>query len=295
MDPDEVLARLQNGDFGQAGGGSSTAPTAMVYLGQFAGPDRGPAMHADDLGGASPGYTPATKKGVSQGRGPLSHFDPNDAPWDEQRTKQTGDRATDADSAAAAIYGWTDERLKKWEKLLLANGLIKPGEYNYEDLVSAWQSAVKGASNLYTAGKKVTPEQYIDVYVGSNGVGGKKDAADRDRTSTSYQAVDDLDARAAAEDAYKAFLGTGNVTGRQAGAVKAALQAYADAHPSITTEHTQKDGDTVTRSSGGMSADAAGQIVEDTVKAKPNYAEYQAATTVHNWLTQALGPAVSGY
>src|SRR4249919_294057 len=144
MDPDQIIAQLQAGNFGQAPG-ASTTPVANVYLGRTGGVDSkfdGKAVAND---------------GVASDR--IENQDPRDD-------------VADTDTASARIYSWDDATLKKWEKLLLDNGIIEPGSYNYEDLVSAWQKAVEGASNLYAAGKNVTPQEYVDTYVGSKFSGG---------------------------------------------------------------------------------------------------------------------------
>lgn len=273
MDPDEIIARLQSGEF-RAAPAASAAATAMVYLGEYPGPDRGPAMHADSLSGPSD-------------RGPAAHYEPRPPIWAEQRTKPTGPREADVDTAAFQINGWSEARIKRWEKILLDNGIIEPGQYNWETLKKAWADAVAGAAELYAAGKKVTPEQYVELYVGSKGIGGVGGGGGPTTTTrTDITRFDDLDAKATAEDAYGALLGRAP-TRREREALHAAMNAYAKQHPAISTTTTDADGNSTTVSKGGVGN--IGQIVEDRVKAKPEYAAYQAATTITNWVEQALG------
>ena len=268
--PDEIIAALKSGGFGGAAP-TSTAPVARVYLGS----------NDDEFS------SPFANKQVGDQGDLTDRLPPN---------HKATDNAPDVDTAANTIFGWSEKRLEAWEQTLLGSGLIEPGQYNYEDLVQKWQGAVEGASKLYAAGKKVTPQKYIEMYVGSRGIGGTGggaggEAAGGPSTTTNItpvQHVDDLDARAAANEAYSALLGR-EARGKEAGAIQAALNAYGKAHPSINTRVDDGKGNGTTTTTGGMSSAAAGQIVEDQAKAAPGYAEYQSASTYFNALQQALG------
>jgi len=120
---------------------------------------------------------------------------------------------------------------------------------------------------------------------------------DRTRTSRSTQRVSSLEAEALANQAYQDALGS-NAGPKQKRALRAALQAYAKAHPQISTTRERYDPDThdlvssTETTRGGMTSADAGQIAQNQAMEAPDYGEVQAATTYWNALTQALGPAV---
>ena len=265
---------LADADGGGEATTSSSSSGLTVYFGERPDPPRGPAMHAD--------VNPAA--GAPTDRGPAMHQDPEYAPW--QDLPEGGPKQVSLEEAQTMIY--RDGVQKRFVDLLLRNGIIARGDYTWDDIEGWWQKAVTGAANAYKhGGKKVTPYEWLELWHGS-GVAGGAAAEDRDQVQKDYTEVDDLDARAAAEDTYSQLMGRAP-KGRESDAVREMLNAYAKAHPSITRSHTQKDGDVTRRTSGGMSAAGAQQIVEDGVKAKPGYAEYQSATTYFNALQQALG------
>lgn len=204
-------------------------------------------------------------------------------------------------AAKNLIYSWSPAQRKKWEQQLLDAGLIKPGQYNFADLVQMWQGAVEGAAALYTYGqKKVTPQQYVKNFLGVDGIGGKGSGGGPGGTQTNTQKsvthFDDLDAQGAAMDVYSSMLGRAPKP-EEVPALKAMLNAYAKAHPSITTQTTTTDAQgnssTTSKSRGGVTAQGAGELAMDSVKAKPEYASYQAAATYYPLLEQALaGPGL---
>lgn len=111
-----------------------------------------------------------------------------------------------------------------------------------------------------------------------------------DRNVTTFTAAD---AETAADDAYRQALGQ-EATPAQQKALRAALNAYAKANPSVSTTESRynRNGEMVrssTTSSGGMDASAVQQIAQDQARANPSYAEVQAATTYWNALEQSLG------
>jgi hypothetical protein len=176
---------------------------------------------------------------------------------------------------------------------LLRNGIIERGNYSWDDVEGWWLKAVAGAANARRyGGKDITPYEWLELWHGSgvSGAGGEPSKS-TDVTKT-YQEIDDLDARAAAEDAWSQLMGKAP-KGKEVEAVHAMLNAYAQAHPTINRVTTRDDGegnlDRTVRTSGGMSAAGASQLVEDEVKSRPGYGEYQAATTYFNALQQALG------
>lgn len=212
---------------------------------------------------------------------------------DGERLPAPSDRELPLSKAQTMIY--RDGVQQRFVDLLLRNGIIERGNYSWDDIEAWWLKAVEGAANARRyGGKDITPYQWLELWHGAGSNAGTADSGPSTTTSVekSFTEVDDLDAKAAAEDAYSALLGRAP-KGKEADAIHAALQAYAQAHPSIVKRTVHDDGEgnvtAKTRTSGGMSADAASQLVEDEVKSRPGYGEYQAATTYFNALQQALG------
>lgn len=200
------------------------------------------------------------------------------------------------DKAMTLIYH--DGVQKRFVDLLIREGVIQPGNFSWDDISGWWQKAVDEAAKASKYGsKKITPYDWISMYAGVNGLGGSGSAAGlaggtTTHTEKNVAQFDDLDARAAADEAWTSLYGKA-ATGKQAKALKAALNAYAQNHPSISTTTTTGAGTPNSTSStttkGGISSPGVQQIAEDQVKAAPGYGEYQAATTYFNALQQALG------
>lgn len=210
---------------------------------------------------------------------------------DGERIPAPHDKTALLDKASTMIY--RDGVQQRFIDLLLRNGIIERGNYTWDDVEGWWLKAVAGAANAWRyGGKKVTPEQWLELWHGAgvNGAGGG--ASTQTSVDKSVQQIDDLDARAAAEETYSSLMGRAP-KGKEADAIREMLNSYAQNHPSITrqTVHTDAQGNVsrTTKTSGGMSSAGAAQLVDDQVKSKPGYAEYQAASTYFNALQQALG------
>lgn len=125
------------------------------------------------------------------------------------------------------------------------------------------------------------------------GSGGKQGPTTHTSKSSSTQDFTRMDARGIATDAYRQALGQGRVGKTQVKALEKALDAYAQAHPSVstTTTTTGTDGNSTSTStsSGGVDAAAVQQIALQQAQAAPDFAEVQASTTYFNALQSALG------
>lgn len=198
------------------------------------------------------------------------------------------------DEAMSRIYA--DPVQKRFVELLIREGVLEAGNFGWDDVEGWWQKAVDGAAKSKAfGGKNITPYDWVEMYAGVNGIGGNgagTGPSTTHQTDTSVQHFDDLDARAAADEAWTGLYGKA-ATGKQAAALKAALNAYAKAHPSVASATRTDDGKgnttSKTSTSGGISGAGAQQIAEDQVKGSSGYGEYQAATTYFNALQQALG------
>lgn len=252
------------------------------------------------LGAASGVYVPGGKPKMfaflgstaRTARGRQTSADMNDNP---KHSMFGGiDQIVDTDTASAQIYSWNSKKIKAWEKLLVDNGLLKPGDYSFGDLVQMWQGAVEESSKFQAAGKKVTPQDYVRMYAGMNGIGGKgANSGPTTTTSTerSVQDFTDLDARAMANEVFQNLLGK-DAEGKNSAALEAALDAYAANHPQVTTRTQTVDANgnstASTKSRGGITAGGTRQIAEDLAMSNPDYAEHQASTTLMNWLIQGI-------
>ncbi len=256
FDFDDALASAQ-----AAGGGSvASVDNPPVYLGEIEG-----------------STTHANKEMPGGERLPAPH-----------------DKTVPLATAQTMIY--RDGVQQRFIDLLIRTGIIERGNFTWDDVEGWWLKAVEGAANARRyGGKDITPYQWLELWHGAGSAGGAGGAGGPSTTTSvekSFTEIDDVDARAAAEEAYTALMGRAP-KGKEADAVHAMLQAYANAHPSISKRTVHDDGEgnvtAKTRTSGGMSAAAASQLVEDEVKSRPGYGEYQAATTYFNALQQALG------
>ncbi len=198
------------------------------------------------------------------------------------------------DEALALIYNADTQ--KRFIKLLIREGVVEEGDFGWDDVKAWWDKAVDDAAKSWKHGdRKITPYDAIEIYAGVNGVAGRR-SQDGPRTTTStdlaYQEVDDLDARALADDAYQQALGQA-ADATQAAALKAALDAYAREHPQVTTRTITRDAEgnesSTSSQSGGMTGATAQQIAEDQAEAAPTFAEFQSAAFFFPLLQQALG------
>jgi hypothetical protein len=216
-----------------------------------------------------------------------------------ERLPAPSDKTVGYDKAMTMIF--RDGVQQRFIDLLLRHGLIERGDFNWDDVESWWKLAVDGAARMRAATHRdVTPYQFIEMgygkgsFGGEGGLGGEEDTGPSTTTDVTktFTEIDDLDARAAATEAYTALMGKAP-KGKEAEAVHAMLEAYAQAHPSISRVTARDDGEgnikRTVKNSGGFSPAAASQLVEDHVKSRPGYGEYQAATTYFNALQQALG------
>ncbi|RZS89885.1 hypothetical protein EV189_1662 [Motilibacter rhizosphaerae] len=203
---------------------------------------------------------------------------------------------SDYDSAMADIYKWTPDKLKSWEQHLLTAGLIKPGQYDFSDLVSAWQNSVDQAAKFHTlGGKNVTPEQVVDMNAGLLGTK-PSGPTTQTQTASSVNEVDPGSARDALDNAFRQLLGRDPSNNEREQFATRMLKA-SKANPSVTTSKrtttTGKDGLSSTTTSstdtkGGFTANDVLRAAQDTAKSLPEYGAHEAATTAYNWLQQAI-------
>lgn len=218
-----------------------------------------------------------------------------------------------AKGAEQQIRNMSVENLARLQGQLAEAGLIGP-ETRFrvgipDDTTLAAYKKLLGVANNYA----VDTDQALSMLKNTPSLMGGKVSVDKDgnlveagaaqydttgkRVDTTTTNVTALDAEQIANRAYQDALGS-NATPKQRKALRAALQAYADAHPQVSTTNSTYDPDTGreltsnTSTTGGVDAAGLGQIAQDQAQAAPDYAEVQAATTYFNALSGALGPAV---
>lgn len=257
---------------------SSTEVTEYAFLGYNKPPPRGPALHADQrsITTTRPKYGTTTSTG----------------PWPEYSKDYVADRIFSVDDAVMQAYSWRDKQFDSWAKLLVDEGILRPGKYNREMLIAEWAKAVMGSSSALAAGKKVTPQDYVRIYSGLKGANAISQARTVTQTNSRTQDISDLDARLMANEAFQEGLGASASPAEQR-ALHAALNAYVTNHPELTTETRRynDDGDIVatnSRTSGGLTPGAAQQIATEQVQGNRFYAEYQAAGHYFPMFLQAI-------
>lgn len=198
---------------------------------------------------------------------------------------------TTLDDANTRIYDMGT--YKKFEQYLLSKGLIKPGQYTVNDVVSTWQDAVQQSALFLSRGTKMTPYQYVDMNAGLSGV------SSGPTTNTSHAtSVNDLDpasVRSALDSTFSSLLGR-NPSNSEREQFLAKMSGLNKAHPSVTTTTTTstpaKGGDSTssskTSSSGGFTAQDVIQAAQDSAKALPEFGAHEAATTAYSWLQSAI-------
>lgn len=210
------------------------------------------------------------------------------------------------DDAMMQFNTWSDKRRADWLKLLHDKGLVDPADNTWDSAEKWWQTAVVKAGNMYAGGKKtVTPEMWTALYAGGgpngNGSAGGSDSryapagttVNRNKTIP-YE--DPAAVRAMIKDGVHSLLGR-RVDDSELDDMMHVARQYEAANPSVTQATVTNDGkgntSTVNKTvDPGTSAEGYKANVEDAMKAKPEYASYQAASTYMNWLMGAVSAPV---
>lgn len=196
------------------------------------------------------------------------------------------------DEATSQIRKWDSMTLRRWEKKLLDNGIIKPGEYTYETLVTKWQDYTTSAAQEYTLGhKKVTPWDMVDTDGEISGTK-KTGPVTEHATNTSTNLTDPASAKALLSTMLQKELGR-DAKPAEIEDFLATLNHAERSNPTITKSTTVTDPvtnnrDTTSSSSGGLGAPAYETMGKDFAKRDPEYGAYQASTTYFNALLNAI-------
>lgn len=202
-----------------------------------------------------------------------------------------GIREVPLQDAVSDFYNWSDSERQAWGQRLYNLGVIKdPNDYG--GMLSAWQDAVQQASNFYTVGgKKVTPWQVVDIMAGP-GAHPQGGPTTNTSTSKSFNIPTVEDAHAAAKSVTHALLGR-DPDQHELDRLASIMVGYAKKNPSITKTTQTNDGTgnitSSSTSSGGYTASGVQDLLQENVKADPEYGAYQAATSYFGALMSALG------
>lgn len=287
---DDLIAAAQQR---VASGATSTGPAVQqVYLGyQVPGMPRNiqPNVYTPPRAPAASG-SPASFRQAEE----ASKKGPAAPPPNYPSTRQEG-VVTDTDQANLLFYTWSDEDRDAWGDYLVGLGLITQDEAgDWKTLQKFWTTYVGDAANFASAGKRVSPWDVARMdskapgnKAAAGGAGGP--AKVRDTTSKSVNLTDPTTARAVVNQALSQYLGR-DANDEEAKAFTAALNAQETANPNVTKTHYNADG--TSSSSVTTGGTNAGELARESAMADPNYAEYQAASTVYNAFISALGTPV---
>lgn len=205
-----------------------------------------------------------------------------------------------------------DEKMGKWARLLYENGHIDEEDMaDYYTLQKMWFSMAEESANLWTTGKKAVgiwdAPRFLSgaAWLGDSenqrlrGAAGATTGFVGSRTSVSKSVdlTDPLSAKALVNYTLSKALGR-EANAEELAAFTGALNSYESANPSISTTTATYSGeegdspDTSTVTTGGVTQDAAQQLLSDKARENPEYGAYQAATTYANALFASLSSPV---
>ena len=211
------------------------------------------------------------------------------------------DKRLSVDQAKSDIYSWSDEERTQWGKRLYGAGLLDDAN-DWDGMIKAWGYAVEQTAGLNAGSKpNLTPWNFIGLleqqgaFKENLAARAKRDNAEAEalrrasmkHVSTSYNAIPDRsDADAAIKTLFREQLGRDPEDGeldRYASMMLRKMKADPGKSVSVSDPVT---GTTTSRSYAGFNP--AGML-EDKVKADPEWGAYQAATTYYNALQGAIG------
>lgn len=209
---------------------------------------------------------------------------------------ESSDKRVSVDAAKMDIYSWSDEERAQWGKRLYGAGVIEDPA-DWAGMTKAWSYAVDQTAGFNAGGKpNMTPWSFIDLLeqqgaFDKNLEERKKATEPRTSTSTSINAIPTRsDADAAIKTLFREQLGRDPEDGeldRYASMMLSKMRANPGSSTTVSTT------DPVTGNSTSRSTSVGGfnptSMLEDKVKADPEWGAYQAATTYFNALQGALG------
>lgn len=216
-----------------------------------------------------------------------------------------GGGATPADEVANWFYD--PKRRRQILEFMVKNGFEVR---DMQDAANLWEKAVSEATKVYmTSGgrQKVSPWDILEVWSPTQALGGGPPRGQSFTTTTRYTNIDEMgpeEARQVLTVALREALGR-EPTGDEIEDFASRANAIVAANPQVTETTTrfewnpetgQYEQKAVASRQIGPSAAEVRAMVEneamDTAQAEPDYAEFQAAGTIMNWLMNALASPV---
>ncbi|MBK6874008.1 MAG: hypothetical protein IPG94_22310 [Kineosporiaceae bacterium] len=240
----------------QQQGGSATSP--QVYMGRSFSPD-----------------VPGTRRPQFAG------------------TKQGTASYLPADVAKSKWYLMSQNERDSLAQRMQRAGLISDPR-DYDAALKAWNYAVEEASGFTTAGKDMTPWDFLDLVEASGSGNSRGSGTPKKQTATSTRVnlPSKADAEAVVTQILQDALGRDPDKGELA-RYSSLLIGKAKANPEQTSTTTTYNADgsssnSSTVTSGGYSSAAMQQDLLNQAKADPEYGSYQAATTYMNAVMSAI-------
>lgn len=213
------------------------------------------------------------------------------------------DRSKSTDEAKDYITQLLNDAPQEFYKIgdsMVKMGYLKAG-YDPTQVEAIWAGAVDKAAQFYKngAGDKLTVAQVLSLYSPANAGKGFSDLAGTGIgasrltpvTHTSTDVSSRMDIKHAAESVAQSELGR-DLTEAQLDRLVTKVQGAQASSPTISTVTTDAQGNTTTKTTGGLGEGGAAQILQDAAQNDPNYAEHQAAAFYAPLLFQALGATV---
>lgn len=240
------------------------------------------------------------------------------------RTRAYGDhtrtikvpKTMSANDAYMQFFEWTEKKRKDFIAQGVLGGLLREGA-GVMEASQVWKSMVSEAALYNAAGNNVTPWDIMSGYVKSSGgadawvqqgvfeintvtgerryVGPGVYLGDgvAQQTDTRVDLTDPRTAQAIVTRAFQQAMGRNPQQG-ELSKFAAALTKAEKANPltqTVTTTYNTETGQPISQNSvtsGGLTAEARAMIGENQAKKDPEYGAYQAATTYHDALMQAV-------
>jgi len=194
--------------------------------------------------------------------------------------------------AANQYYKWSPQEQNQFraKMSLVSSSYLGAAD---ADLANAWAGLVNQSAAYHAAGTNITPWDILSKDV-SNLSGSASKARTVNRTVNQVNLTNKVDAQAIFFQAAQQLLGRAP-NDSEVSNFQSFLNAKEKANPIVSNIQTTYDasgqviGTDTTKSSGGVSSDAANFAAMQQAEKSPEYGAYQAATTYMNALKSAIG------
>ena len=249
-----------------------------------------------------PGYSGTALAGSVIGAGPASPWAPaGQAPFGPGSPGYGVfvPQKTGAQQLVQEFYNFTPQQrnqLRTSLSMINSNYLTAPDTDSTggQSLLSAWTGLVGTAQQYNANGQNLTPWDVLAKDVSATSGGPPTGAHTATRTTSQVNLTIRVDAQAIFYQSAQQLLGRAP-TDSEVASFQGFLNAKERANPITATVNTSYDatgqviGSDTTKSSGGVSANAANMLAMQKAQQSPEYGAYQAATTYMNALKQAIG------